>query len=271
MAVGAESQYANVISQVGGRYVTVTAIMNNPSTDPHSFEASPSVARDVSAADLVVQNGAGYDSFMDRIEAASPSSSRHVIDAQQLLGLPESIDNPHLWYGPRTMPRVATAIAGDLAALDPAHAAYFKANVRRFDYGLRPWLRALAEIRRMHRGAPVATTEPVGGYMLQAAGIEDRTPWQLQADVMNGVDPAPQDVDFQNNLFKDHAVKAFLYNRQVTDTLTQSFLAQAQADHVPVVGLYETMPSGYDYQSWMLAEADALMRALSSGRSTTTL
>ena len=48
-AVGAENEYANVIAQIGGRYVTVTAIMSNPNTDPHTFEASPSVARSVSA------------------------------------------------------------------------------------------------------------------------------------------------------------------------------------------------------------------------------
>ena len=127
-AIGAENEYANVIQQIGGKYVQVSAIMSNPNTDPHTFEASPAVAREVSAAQLVVQNGVGYDTFMSTIESASPNSDRKVIDVQQLLGLPDSTPNPHLWYKPTTMPAVANAIAADLAQLDPAHASYFKAN-----------------------------------------------------------------------------------------------------------------------------------------------
>jgi zinc/manganese transport system substrate-binding protein len=270
-AVGAESQYADVISQVGGRYVSVTAIMDNPNTDPHSFEASPSIAQTLSGAKLVVQNGVGYDSFMNKIESASSDSSRRVIDVQTLLGLPDSTKNPHLWYDPTTMPKVASQLVKDLSALEPGHASYFKANARRFDASLRPWLAAIRSFRRRHPGTPVATTEPVGNYMLQSAGADNLTPWNLQADVMNGVDPAPQDISLQNNLFKDHRVKVFLYNQQVTDTLTESFLKQAARYRVPVVGLYETMPSGFSFQSWMLAEVEAMQRAVTTGKSTTKL
>src|ERR1700691_6189936 len=147
VAVGAENEYADVISQVGGQYVQVSAIMSNPNTDPHTFEASPAVAREVSAAQLVVQNGLGYDTFMNTIENAAPNSGRKVIDVQQLLGLPDSTPNPHLWYAPTTMPAVANAIATDLSALRPAHAAYFRANLARFDASLRPWLTAIAQFR----------------------------------------------------------------------------------------------------------------------------
>ncbi len=269
VAVGAENEYANVISQIGGAYVSVSAIESNPNTDPHSFEASPSVAGAVTAAKLVVQNGVGYDTFMNKIEAAEPSSSRLVIDVQRLLGLPDSTPNPHLWYLPETMPAVAQAVARDLAKLQPTHAAYFAAEERRFDASLAPWHAALAQIAARYPHAPVATTEPVGDYMLQAAGTDNLTPSGLQADIMNGVDPTPQDVTLQENLFAAHRVKVFIYNQQVTDSLTQTFLADAQRAGIPVVSVYETMPvPGYDYQSWMLAEADALERALASGAST---
>ena len=271
-AVGAENEYANVIAQVGGRYVSVTAILSNPNSDPHSFEASPNVAQAISTAKLVVQNGVGYDSFMNKIEAAAPNSGRKVIDAQTLLGVPDSTPNPHLWYWPRTMPAVAGAIAADLSKLAPRHAAYFAANARRFDASLAPWYAALKQFAARHPHTPVATTEPVGNYMLQAAGTDDLTPFGLQADIMNGVDPTPQDVTLEKDLFSRHRVRAFIYNRQVTDTLTQAFLAVAKQNRIPVVGVYETMPTpGYDYQSWMLAEVQALDRAVTTGTSTTHL
>jgi zinc/manganese transport system substrate-binding protein len=269
VAVGAENEYANVIGQIGGSYVQVTAIESNPNTDPHSFEASPSVAQVVSNARLIVQNGLGYDTYMSRIEAATASSARKVIVVQSLLGLPDSTPNPHLWYSPATMPVVAKAVADDLSAMQPAHAAYFAARLHGFDSSLRPWLQALARFKAAYPGTPVAVTEPVGDYLLQAAGTKILTPYAMQADVMNGVDPSPQDVSLENSLFSGHQAKVFLYNQQVTDSLTQTFLSEAGKDGIPVVGVYETMPTpGYDYQSWMLAEVQALRKAVTDKIST---
>ena len=191
VAVGAENEYANVISQIGGKYVHVTAIESNPNTDPHSFEASASVAQLVSSASLVVQNGIGYDSYMNKIESAAPNAHRKVIDVQNLLGLPDSTPNPHLWYKPATMPAVAKAVASDLASIQPSHASYFRARAAAFDTSLQPWYQALATFKAAHPGTPVAVTEPVGDYMLQAAGARILTPFGFQADVMNGVDLVP--------------------------------------------------------------------------------
>ncbi|MFI9273503.1 metal ABC transporter solute-binding protein, Zn/Mn family [Kitasatospora sp. NPDC052896] len=271
-AVGAENEYSDVISQIGGQYVTATGIMSNPNTDPHTFEADPKVAHTVSSARLIVQNGVGYDDFMAKIEQASGSSGRQVIDVQKLLGLPDSTPNPHLWYQPATMPAVAKAIADDLSTIDPAHKDYFEANATRFDASLQPWTEAIAQLKAAFPGAAVATTEPVADYLLDAAGINNLTPWAFQADVMNGTDPSPQDVAAEQGLFTQHKVKAFVYNQQVTDSLTQSLLTLAKQNGIPVIGVYETMPTpGYTYQSWMSAEVSALKNALANGTSAPTL
>jgi zinc/manganese transport system substrate-binding protein len=269
VAIGAENEYADVIGQIGGKYVQVSAIMSNPNTDPHTFEASPAVAREVSAAQLVVQNGVGYDPFMGTIESAAPSNGRQVINVQQLLGLPDSTPNPHLWYNPTTMPKVADAIAADLGSIQPAHAAYFKANAKSFIASLDAWNSAIAAFKQAYPGVPVATTEPVADYMLQAVGADNLTPWAFQADIMNGVDPSPQDVAAQKALFTGHKVKVFLYNQQVTDPLTESLITLANQNGIPVVGVYETMPTpGYDYQTWMLTEVQDLRKAVADKVST---
>ena len=268
-AVGAENQYANVIQQVGGKYVQVSAILSNPNTDPHTFEASAAVGRLLNQAQLVVQNGAGYDTFMNTIEGAVPSSSRKLIVVQDLLGLPDSTPNPHLWYRPGTMSAVASAIAADLAAIQPKHAAYFRANAAAFTGSLRAWASAVAAFKSTNPGTPVATTEPVADYLLQAMGADNLTPWAFQADIMNGTDPSAQDVAAERSLFTQHRVKALVYNQQVTDSLTESFIALARTNGIPVVGVYETMPEpGYDYQSWMLAEVQALRNAIANHVST---
>ena len=152
VAVGAESEYADVLGQVGGQYVQASAIMSNPNTDPHTFEASIAVAREVGNAQLIVQNGIGYDDFMNSIESASPNSGRTVINVQHLLKLPDSTPNPHLWYDPATMPKVADAIAAALSAIQPSHAAYFTANAAAFTASLKPLTAAIASFKSAYPG-----------------------------------------------------------------------------------------------------------------------
>ncbi|MHB8499085.1 MAG: metal ABC transporter solute-binding protein, Zn/Mn family [Acidimicrobiales bacterium] len=270
--VAAENQYGNVAFQVGGRYVHVASVISNPNTDPHVYEVSTQAAREIASAQVVVQNGLGYDNFMSKLEAASPDPGRRVITVQHLLGLADSTPNPHLWYMPATMPKVADRLASDFSSIDPAHAGYFQANAARFVKSLDPWMEAISHFKRTDPSTPVATTEPVADYMLEAAGAHIVTPFTLQADLMNGVDPSPEDVAFEASLLRDRKVKVFVYNQQVTDPLTQSFMADARRAGIPVVGVYETMPGpGYDYQTWMLAEMRALGKAVARGVSTSRL
>src|ERR1700685_4475881 len=153
------------------------------------------------------------------------------------------------------MPKVANAHADARAAIQPAHAAYFKANAKSFIASLDSWYSAIAAFKRAYAGVPVATTEPVADYLLTAVGADNLTPWTFQADIMNGVDPSPQVLASQKALFTGHKVKVFLYNQQVTDPLTESLITLADENGIPVVGVYETMPvPGYDYQTWMLTE-----------------
>lgn len=267
-AIGIENQYADVIAQVGGPYVDAQAIVTDPGADPHGFEASPGVARRIAGAQLVVLNGLGYDGWAQRIIAAAPRPGRRLIDVQTLLNLPDDAPNPHLWYDPPTMPAVAQAVASDLAALRPAQAAYFQAAAARFIASLKPWQEAIAAFRSKHGHLPVAVTEPVANFLLQAMGCVIMTPWTLQKAVMDGNDPSPQDVAAQDALLAGRKVRLLAYNRQVTDPLTQSFLDAARAAHVPVVGVTETMPApGYTYQSWMLAEVAAMEKAADDGLS----
>jgi zinc/manganese transport system substrate-binding protein len=268
-AVGAENQYANVIAQIGGKYVEVSAIMSNPSTDPHTFEVSTSVARIIAGARLVVQNGVGYDEFMNQLESASPNTSRDVIDVQSLLGLANDTKNPHLWYNPSAMERTAVRIEKDLSKIEPSHERYFATRLSGFRISMRQLANVVAVFRHQFAGAKVATTEPVADYLLRDLGLDNVTPFRFQADVMNGVDPSPEDIALQQSFLTSHVVKVLCYNAQVSSTVTESLRTLAEKSGVPVVAFYETMPTpGYDYQTWMRAEIAALTMALTSKTST---
>ena len=214
----------------------------------------------------------GYDDWVDKIMSAAPRPNRKVINVQHLLGLPDDTANPHLWYDPKTMPAVAKAVADALAQLNPSEASYFHASADKFVASLEPWTAAIAAFKAKYENTPIAITEPVSDYLLQAMGFKIMTPFSLQKAIMDGTDPSPQDVTTQNDLFASHKVKVFAHNQQVTDALTKSFLDASKKAGIPVVGVYETMPApGYNYQSWMLAEVAALQKAVTDKASTETL
>jgi zinc/manganese transport system substrate-binding protein len=257
--VAAENFYGDIAAAVGGADVRVTSVLSNPDQDPHLFEASPSVARDLAGARIVVLNGADYDPWVTKMLAAG-ASDRSVIVVADLVHR-KAGDNPHLWYDPATMPAVAKALAAKLAEIDPADAAEYAANLAKQDAGFQSIADKVAAIRAKYAGRPVTATEPVFGYMAAALGLTMRNePFQLA--VMNDTEPSARETAAFENDLKDHKVKVLFYNSQVSDPQVDRLLALANQGNVPVVGVTETQPAGRSYVEWMLGELDATEKAL---------
>lgn len=258
-----ENFYGDILHQVGGDHVTVYAFISDPSADPHAFESNAGHARAVADARVVVENGLGYDAFMERLLRASPRADRKVINVQRLVGAPDGA-NPHLWYDPTVIPRVAEAAAGALASADPGHAEDYRANLRRFSESMQPLTDRIASLRDRFRGAPVALTEPVAAYLADALGLEVRSPGDFTKAVEEGNDPPAAATAAMQDLIKHHQVKALIYNRQAATRITARILDLARANAVAVVGVSETEPPGKAFQAWMLAELADLEAALAS-------
>src|SRR5208282_6371820 len=77
--VAAENFYGDIAEQIGGPDVKVTSILSNPDQDPHLFEVSPAVGREVSAARIIIYNGIDYDPWMEKMLRAARSSNRQTI------------------------------------------------------------------------------------------------------------------------------------------------------------------------------------------------
>ena len=260
--VAAENVYGDMASQIGGSHVAVTSILSDPNADPHLFEPGTANGLAVSRAKLVIQNGVGYDAFMQKLEDASPNSHRIVVTMADVLGVGGPGANPHLWYDVPRLDRIATAIAAGLEQADPAHTRSYQAGLRRFEAGLRPLTREVASIRRAYAGRPVAYTEPVPAYLLDAAGLRNLTPESFARAIEDGTDPSPQAVSAMTALFSQHRVRVLLYNSQTVSPITSQIKSDAQAAGIPVIGVSETLPRGMTFQQWQLSEAKALQRAL---------
>jgi zinc/manganese transport system substrate-binding protein len=258
--VAAENFYGGVAQEIGGDRVAVTSILNNPDQDPHLFETTPTVVRQIAAAQVVVLNGAGYDSWMEKLLVVSPKPSRTVIVAADLMHR-KAGDNPHLWYDPRTMPAVAGALAAALAAADPVHKDEYAARLKTFLASLAPLDEKIAAIRNKYAGAPVAATEPVFNDMAAALNLKMHDA-RFQLAVMNGTEPGARDfAQFEREL-KGREVRVLFYNKQAPSNLVAHLIDLARASHVAVVGVTETAPPGDTYLAWMLSELDATAKAL---------
>ena len=261
--VAAENFYGDIARQLAGSNAGVTSILSNPDEDPHLFEASPSVARDLAAARIVVYNGVDYDPWMAKLLAANKAPGRHVIVVGDLLHKKTGV-NPHLWYDPPTAAAVAKALSAALVAGDPPHKAEYEQRLQAFIESLKPIATKVAEIRRSASGISVTATEPVFGYMAAALGFKMRNE-RFQLAVMNNTEPSPSDVVAFEGDLKNKRVKLFFYNSQATDTAAQRLLKIAQDNQIPVVGVTETQPAGKTFQEWMLSELDAVQKALAGG------
>lgn len=258
--IAAENFYGDVAAQIGGNDVRVTSILSNPDQDPHLFEASASVARAISTAEIVVYDGIDYDPWMEKLLKAAQNARRKVIVVAELVGKRPG-DNPHVWYDLAAMKAFAKTLTNDLVAADPAHAAHYRSRLAQFQRSLLP---ISVKIKQMHArlaGTPVEATEPVFGYMLDALGVVSRNQ-KFQLAVMNSTEPSASEVaGFESDL-KHHRVRLLIYNSQASDPVAERMLKLAAESHVPVVGATETEPPGKNYQAWIASELDAIAHAV---------
>ena len=263
--VAAENFYGDIARQIGGDRVSVVSVMNNPDQDPHLFETTPGIVRQIAAAQIVILNGANYDSWMDKLLAAGARRDRIVVNAAKLTGY-KAGDNPHLWYDPATMPLVAVAVADALAKADAAHASDYSARLKVTLAALDQVAQHVARLKAKHGGVPVTATEPVFGLMARALGLTMRNE-RFQLAMMNDTEPSARDVAAFEKDLKERKVRLLIYNSQVSEKLTERLRDIAKQAKVPVIGVTETMPPNVKFQDWLLGELDNLDKALSEPNS----
>lgn len=262
--VAAENFYGDVARQIGGNRVSVTSILRQPNQDPHLFQLSARVARNIAAARVIIVNGAGYDPWIGPLLNSASGGARQVIVAANLMHVPKGA-NPHIWYRPQTMIRVARRLASILGDIDPRYRAFYRRRVRLFEQHLQPLRAKIESMHARYAGTPVAATEPVFGYMAQALGLK-MLETGFQTAMMNGVDPSVSQVIRFDADLRHHRVRVLIYNRQVSDRKTERLKRLARRSAIPIVGVTETQPAGLSYQGWMSGQLQRLAQALAKGR-----
>ena len=263
--VAAENFYGDIVKQLGGKFVGVTSIISNPNVDPHEYESSVKTAIMVSKAQLVIENGGGYDDWMDKILSGSPNSNRLVLKGFDVAQdkLPE---NEHVWYSIDNAATIAQAITNDLKKLDAADAATFENNLQMFKQSLQPIQQTIHAIKSKYAGTPVGLTETIYLYQAVPLGLNILTPFEFQKAMAEGNEPPADTFMTAENQITHRQIKVLIYNEQTVTPSTTKLENDARAQNIPIVPVTETMPPGKTYQTWMLDQLNVLEQALQSAK-----
>jgi zinc/manganese transport system substrate-binding protein len=253
--------YGSMLAQLGGQCVRVTSIISDPSADPHEFQTDVQVGKAYQTAELVVQNGLGYDEFSNKIIATLPRRPV-VITGGDVVGLKLG-DNPHLWYSPDSVTRISRAITRTLKELRPPAATYFDAQAQEFATALSPYQALIEEIRGRFAGTPIGATETVFVYMAEAMGLKLISPPRFMQAVAEGTNPTVRDVATFHDQIQQKQIKVLVYNTQAVSNLTSQLRTLAQEVGIPVVGVTETLVPVHDsFQNWQIRQLRDLLTAL---------
>jgi len=262
--VAGENFWGDIATQLGGSRASVQSVVTDPNADPHEYESNTNDARAFATAGLVILNGAGYDDWGQKLLQASPNSSRVVLNVADLLGKKEG-DNPHFWYDPAAVIKVADKITAEYRSIDPADSSYFDQQRSAFATSLQPYMHRLAEIKQKFSGVPVGATESIFVYLAAYLGLDLVSPPEFMQAVAEGNDPpADSVVTFQDQI-AHKAIKVLVYNVQTATAVTTNLRIAATLQSIPVVGVSETLlPVTASFQEWQDSQLIALENALNS-------
>ncbi|MBP9742539.1 MAG: zinc ABC transporter substrate-binding protein [Burkholderiales bacterium] len=258
--VTAENFYGELSREVGGSYVEVHSIINNPNADPHLFTTSPKVNQLLQEAQIIIYNGANYDPWIEQILSSLTNKSAIIINVADLIGVNNG-ENPHIWYKPQTFMVLAKQLASIIIKLNPKSKLYINQNLAYLLKQNLLVLQSIQDIKLHYNGIMVGATEPVFGYMASAMGLNMQG-MDLQWKIMNNTEPSPQILANFEELLTKHQVKVIFYNSQVVDAVVKNILELARQNHIPIVGISETMPSHLKVNQWLLNNISATKSAL---------
>ena len=261
--VAAENFWGSLARQLGGAHAQVQSLIVNPAQDPHSYEPTTADARAMATAQLAIVNGVGYDPWAPKLLAANPVNGRITLSVGRLFGLSEG-DNPHRWYDPADVTRVAQTITADLQRLDPPHKRYFAQRLTQLSaHGLASYHRIIAQIRARYSGTPVGASESIFALQAPALGLDLITPPGFMKAVSEGTEVTAQDTITAEHQLTAHRVKVWVYNSQNVTPEIQRLNGAARAAGIPTVTVTETLsPASDSFQQWQVAQLTRLQAAL---------
>ena len=262
--VAAENFWGSIASQLGGDLVQVQSIVSNPNADPHDYEPTAEDARAFASAQIVIENGIGYDPWAQKLLEANPVTGRIVVDVGDVVGVQPG-GNPHQWYSPDSVRAVIDAIDAAYVKRQPSSSAELAKLKTTFEtVTLKPYFSLIASIRSRYAGTPVGASESIFEPMASALGLKLLTPPSFLEAVSEGTEPTAADLTEIHRQISSHEIDVYVYNSQNAIPDIQRQIEECRANGIPVSTVTETLvPAGVTFQAWQKSELHRLEAALS--------
>lgn len=248
--------YAEPARAILGKSGQVDSLINSASVDPHDYSATTADAKQVANADVVIMNGAGYDSWLNKLVQADDQGPKLINVAQDIAHLSAG-GNEHLWYDFTIMPKLTRKLVKIFSKKKPQKRAVFQENAQRYLAKLKRLQKKQEQLQQTLQGQPVMITEPVFNYVLSALGMTIVNPDFAQA-IENGADPQPTDLQKMQQQLDQRQVRFLVVNAQVSNPVIQELVKRAKRHRVPILKVTETLPAKQNYLSWMTNQLSTL-------------
>ena len=260
--VAAENFWGSIGAQIGGKHVRVVSIITNPNTDPHAYEPTAGDGRTMAGAQMVIENGIGYDPWVPQL-LKSAGSKATVLNVGDLLGVADG-GNPHRWYNPTDTQTVIAQITADYQKLDPTDSAYFAQQQSAFNtVALKQYDGLLASIKSTYGGTPVGASESIFAMLAPALGLDLITPPSFLTAISEGSEVTAADKQTIDAQIQQHQIKIYVYNSQNVTPDVQAQLDEVKAAHIPYATITETLqPASSTYQAWQTRQLVGIQTAL---------
>jgi zinc/manganese transport system substrate-binding protein len=267
--VAAENFWGSIAKQLAGKRASVSSIITNPDTDPHSYEAKPSDGRAIASAKYAIVNGIGYDAWATKLLDANPDNSRKVLNVGDLVGVSQG-GNPHQWYSPDAVGQFIDRVTADLSSLDPKNATYYDQQKAKFQSnGLARYNALIGDIKQKYAATPIGASESIVTPLAEALGLTMATPETFLDSISEGTDPTAQDKATVDQQIKNKEIKVFVYNSQNSTPDVKGLVKNAKAQGIPVTTVTETLvPASTTFQAWQVKELQSLEKALAKATGT---
>lgn len=261
--VAVENVYGDIVKQIGKDRLDVYSILSNPNLDPHEYESTFNDTNQIKTSKLVIENGIGYDTFVDKILTSINETNIKVINLGSEEGLSDS-DNPHLWYNISYVKDLALNIKNNLSLIDPSNKDYYTANYNEFINSIYSTLNLQCyAIQDKYNGVKFISTERVADYLLQSCGLT-AIKNDFQKSIEDGNDPSVDSIQKFKDALTNHTAKLLIYNDQTISNTTEEIKKLAKDNNVPIIGVSESMPLDKNYQGWMSDELNDIFNKLNN-------
>lgn len=252
--------YGEAAQKVAGKYGKVDSLINNSAVDPHDYQPSIRQSQQVSNADFIIENGLGYDHWMDKMIVANDNHPQ-VIKVGVAIAHAKNGDNEHVWYQPQVMIKLTNRLAADFSQKDPQHRNYYQARARAYVQQLNQQDKLIKQAKaNMHQNDRVAVSEPVFDYSLATMGYHITDPHFAKA-IEDGDDPSPHDISAIQSDIRHHRLAFFVENPQSSSKTVDNLTCLAKKHHVPVIQVTETKPDNESYTEWMRRQYRLVLKA----------